>query len=72
MTSVMRFVSSAQHSKSASMAAQAARASAALAYVEPTIVLPLVIGRFQQAVETVRGRNCARVWRLEKLSLMPC
>lgn len=43
------------------MAAQAARAAMNLSYVEPGIVLPLVMARFQQAVETVhdRGRGVA-------------
>lgn len=55
VTSLMRFIDRAQYSKSAHMVGQAASAAMGLAYVEPTIVLPLAIARFQQAVETVRG-----------------
>lgn len=65
MTSVMRFVDRAQYSKSPHMVGQAASAAMGLAYAEPTVVLPLAIARFQQAVETVRAPTNPRMfWSL--------
>jgi hypothetical protein len=67
VTSLMRFIDRAQYSKSAHMVGQAASAAMGLAYVEPTIVLPLAIARFQQAVETVRDASLS--WLVPFLSI---
>lgn len=54
---VMRLIERGQFSKNASLARTAAMASSGLAYVEPLLVLPLSISRFQTALDTITATH---------------
>lgn len=50
---VMRLVERGQYSKNVSLAACAANVAARLTYLEPYVVLPLIVSCFQMAMDTV-------------------
>ena len=50
---MLRLIDRGQYSKTPSMASTAANAASALAFVEPYVVLPLVVSRFYSALDTV-------------------
>ncbi|GBG77688.1 hypothetical protein CBR_g24134 [Chara braunii] len=57
VTAVLKFVARAQFSKSGTMAGTAANCVRQLAYVEPEIVLPFALSRFETAMETVTATH---------------
>ncbi|KAH7373268.1 hypothetical protein KP509_17G047600 [Ceratopteris richardii] len=54
---VMKLIERGQYSKNNSLAWTAASAASRLAYVEPSLVLPMVVSRFQTALETVTATH---------------
>lgn len=55
--SVMKLIDRGQYSKNSALAWTAASAASRLSYVEPSIVLPLVISRFHTALETITATH---------------
>ncbi|KAI5078578.1 hypothetical protein GOP47_0006249 [Adiantum capillus-veneris] len=54
---VMKLIDRGQYSKNSALAWTAASAASRLAYVEPSLVLPMVVSRFQTALETVTATH---------------
>lgn len=57
VTTVMKLIDRGQYSKNGSLAWTAASAASRLSYIEPSIVLPMVVSRFQTALETVTATH---------------
>eukprot|EP00271_Cylindrocystis_brebissonii_P016760 TRINITY_DN411_c0_g2_i2.p1 TRINITY_DN411_c0_g2~~TRINITY_DN411_c0_g2_i2.p1 ORF type:complete len:1936 (-),score=317.53 TRINITY_DN411_c0_g2_i2:450-6257(-) len=57
VTALVRLIERAQYSKNNELAGTAAMVAGGLAYVEPTVVLPLVVERFRQALNTVTATH---------------
>ena len=53
ITTVMKLIDRGQYSKNGALAWTAASSASRLAYIEPSIVLPMVVNRFQMALDTV-------------------
>jgi proteasome activator subunit 4 len=54
VSTVMKLIDRGQYSKNGTLAWTAASSASRLAYIEPSIVLPMVVNRFQMALDTVR------------------
>ena len=59
VTTVMKLIDRGQYSKNGALAWTAASSASRLAYIEPSIVLPMVVNRFQMALDTVRCKYIA-------------
>eukprot|EP00250_Pteridium_aquilinum_P022210 c25325_g1_i2 orf=249-5699(+) len=57
VTTIMKLIDRGQYSKNGALAWTAASAASRLSYVEPSLVLPMVVSRFQTALETVTATH---------------
>lgn len=57
VTTMMKLIDRGQYSKNGALAWTAASAASRLSYVEPSLVLPMVVSRFQTALETVTATH---------------
>lgn len=53
MKAMLRLIDRGQYSKNSALASTAASAASRLAFVEPYLVLPLLVSRFYAAMDTV-------------------